>query len=891
MLSHLPMRPLTSEWEPDAWKSSRVQAVAVYANPVWIKIGVCYGFACDPQSTNTIQSTDRLLSQLTQRIVHDARGPRAIVGDFNNAKLPFEQIRAWKRAGFVDLQTCAKEAWGRAIEPTSRHRTTIDHIWVSSELLPFLRSVEVESTLFPDHALVMGHFDGFEGVQSISIWPKPLPWEEVSPDSMEDAQVPPPLQGTVDERYRRIMHLTEQSVDDALRGQGKPGLLPQQRGRATTTAPVQKQHPVIPLRRSRKSETQVTFMGEQFQHVQWCRQVRRLQSLANMHRSHAKATLGQKEALWKSIKQAPGFPGGFAKAWLQRTVVLPNSPPCLPRRVPNAEVVQSILATMIRQFEQLEHELNQVRWQSAKQKRKDNPNMVYQDVARQKSMLVQTQVHSTVVEVTNISDDHLTLEYHPHALALDQPVFAEGGLLSIASHEPGRIQLHQKEHVDVQTTLRQERETPCFLLKGWCVEPPSFSALRQALCTQPDMTDQFVCEAVPCDEILHLFTDGSTQDPAVQPIRISTWALVCADLHRDTFVPCSIGGVPGFVQTTLRAELTAIISAFRFGIRTGRCFYVWTDSQVGYDGILRFRVDTTINVNQADHDLWTILLELWRAASEAKLFERVVKVRSHQDETAYSDVVEKWAIRGNDEADKWAVIARQHLPVALRKIHHQAKLDYHQYSRCRDQVHDTLCAVGTQSVESKPARDVCNDLDWEEVDRARDVTELPSFSGLPSMLPENCGGALGDNAKRIFDWLQTLTSAEGAQPRWISAYELLLHYQASTGHVGVWYNSVSRLFEDAQGVFLHKGFDFLKLSGWFQSALKELAKQLGTHFAPQSRLPHSSIFKCWTRCLLIHMCPHQHAQVGAQLRPAQNGRVTAARQAFGSLPACASLRF
>lgn len=110
----------------DLWKSSRIQAAAVFANPIWLKIGVCYGYATDPNNQETIQATDKLLEQLTQRIVYDARGPRAIVGDFNNAKLPFKQITKWKQAGFVDLQTYARSAWGQAIKPTSRHRATID---------------------------------------------------------------------------------------------------------------------------------------------------------------------------------------------------------------------------------------------------------------------------------------------------------------------------------------------------------------------------------------------------------------------------------------------------------------------------------------------------------------------------------------------------------------------------------------------------------------------------------------------------------------------------------------------------------------------------------------------------------------------------------------------
>eukprot|EP00438_Fugacium_kawagutii_P023515 Skav202877 [mRNA] locus=scaffold3541:203113:203760:- [translate_table: standard] len=177
-MSHLPLRALPSQWDPEMWHSSRIHAAAVYADPVWIKLGVCYGFATDPNSVQTIEATDKLLAQLTQRIVYDAKGPRAIVGDFNNAKLPFKQLAVWKREGFVDLQTWAAEAWGHQIQPTSQHTSTIDHVWVSKELLPFLKRVEIEATLFPNHSVVAGIFDGFKALQSIQVWPKALaiPW-------------------------------------------------------------------------------------------------------------------------------------------------------------------------------------------------------------------------------------------------------------------------------------------------------------------------------------------------------------------------------------------------------------------------------------------------------------------------------------------------------------------------------------------------------------------------------------------------------------------------------------------------------------------------------------------------------------------------------------------
>lgn len=119
--------------------------------------------------------------------------------------------------------------------------------------------------------MVTGYFDGFQQFNAIRVWPKPvpLPWESIS-EEIDDATVKASPQTTTSsqEVYESIMQRFEDCVDTALRKQGSHGLLPQQRGRATRLAPVTCHHPVVPLRRSRKHETQVEFMGENFNHVQ-----------------------------------------------------------------------------------------------------------------------------------------------------------------------------------------------------------------------------------------------------------------------------------------------------------------------------------------------------------------------------------------------------------------------------------------------------------------------------------------------------------------------------------------------------------------------------------------------------------------------------------------------
>lgn len=345
------------------------------------------------------------------------------------------------------------------------------------------------------------------------------------------------------------------------------------------------------------------------------------------------------------------------------------------------------------------------------------------------------------------------------------------------------------------------------------------------------------------------------------------------------------------VQTTLRAEITAVVSALWFAVFHRCKCYIWTDSQTVYDRVTSFATCDTMPIFDADRDLWQQLWEVWQTATAARYFERIIKVRSHQDQQLYSDIIDQWATRGNDAADLWALRARALLPKPLRIAHAQAVKDQQQQHRARDHVHSIICAVGTQAVEAKPARHEADEQAWEDVDREAGKADSPSFVPLPTSCPDLVDSALGDNALRLYNWLRRLVQAPGATPRWVTSYELLVHYQACTGHVVFWFNTAKRAFQDASDVYRQKDHDFLKMSGWFQGALKLLASLLGTRYESRSMLPHSSVFKCWTRCILIGIAPSEHTLVGTWLAPVQNGRVKSVRKAFGQLPTLTSLRF
>ena len=256
VMSNCPIRALPTQWDDTTWTTSRVQACAVHVQSHWIKIGTFYGYAKDAHTKATKERTDSLLQALTDRIVIQARGFRAIVGDFNATTSDLEQFAIWEKYGFREFQEIAAAKWNRPIQNTCHNKSVKDHVWISPELIEKLEDVQVDTSFFPDHAIVYGKFEEFQQPLPTPIWykPHPIPWDRIPDDHVW------PIQALACDSFQEVFQRLEAEVDTALMDHQQPTLLTCQRGRGTVTAPKMIRHSITPLRRSRKNEVQVTYM-------------------------------------------------------------------------------------------------------------------------------------------------------------------------------------------------------------------------------------------------------------------------------------------------------------------------------------------------------------------------------------------------------------------------------------------------------------------------------------------------------------------------------------------------------------------------------------------------------------------------------------------------------
>ena len=324
---------MTSDWDQQAWSTGRIQIAAAFIQTQWLKIGSFYGYAKDAHTKAVQEKTDTLLQQLTDRIVFQSRGLRVLVGDFNATTADLGQFEIWRKHGFREIQEIARARWSQEIQVTCKGTSVKDHVWISAELAEYLQEVRVATDFFSDHAVVYGTFRPFGAHVPTTIWYKPhqLPWESIPVDHNWGQSEP-------QETLPGVFAAMEAQVDAALRSQGKPGLQRNQKGRGTIEAPMTIRHPITPVKPSRRGEVEVSYLGESFVHTKWVRQLRRIQSLCKLLRKPITNPSNWQHVmqLWNSIRGAPGFPGGFPKAWLSKSPCFAGCPNAFAKEATNS---------------------------------------------------------------------------------------------------------------------------------------------------------------------------------------------------------------------------------------------------------------------------------------------------------------------------------------------------------------------------------------------------------------------------------------------------------------------------------------------------------------------------------------------------------------------------
>ena len=419
-LSSSPIRTINNGWDMNLFATGRCSAAQFHHHGHWFTGGVIYGWAASCDSQAVKNQTNLVVAHVFDQIRHH-QGPKFLAGDWNQhpGTLPMHEIL--EQHGWIEVQTFAEQKWGLIPSMTCKNTSRKDFIYVSPEIQPWIQAVAVVDGLFPDHAVLSVDLEIPGKPEEFPYWTKPQPiryssslvaaLKEVTVLHSEEPT------GNPTEQYHQILHEHEQWVDNLTYSTNKQGINRQQKGRGKTLTRAFKGQQSAPIKTGRHGEPSPQFAGRSLQLKQWYTQWRRLINLDRaMHSTTNSLHLPQHRiALWRSIRQASGFPAGFSNWWEQRSIVHPSTPIFIPDFVPDSGSVKAIMHNFAAEVKSLDQHLHQQWISNNKTKYASNPNAIFQAVRDQGPVPVEVlldQRRCVVVEVVDAGSVIVDSSHH-----------------------------------------------------------------------------------------------------------------------------------------------------------------------------------------------------------------------------------------------------------------------------------------------------------------------------------------------------------------------------------------------------------------------------------------------------------------------------------------------
>ena len=457
-LSTLPCRSMSATWDKEAWKQSRFHLSCFMTNNRWIHGGVVYGYAKQPTTNETKTRTEEVCQHVHTRLVEQSTGLRFIGGDFNQENGGIPCMKKWADAGWVNVQCWAAQRLNKPIQFTSKGKSVKDHLFVSPELALYLQDVFVEDTWFPDHAVLRAVFRDLGKPPTFPVWkqPSPINWKEVGllPEITDDSSYPT---NNMNEWYAKIAKNLEERVDKQLRSKQKPVLSKHQKGRAQTMEVRWVTEFGSPPKVAREGEVQPEFHGLDQQHSKWLRQIRRLvcylRGAKEQHPFDSPKALHQ-DQLWQSIHRASGFGNSFATWWGHNQNCGVFELPIAPPTHSIAEIIKEHFQDHLRK---LEASLNAKRIHLAKQRRHDDPNVIFRDLKADAPAPVQVLIDHCSATIQEVLQDEYAIELSENTQWKEnQPILHQDKPIDVIQITEDKLWVEDISKFAVGDNLRQE---------------------------------------------------------------------------------------------------------------------------------------------------------------------------------------------------------------------------------------------------------------------------------------------------------------------------------------------------------------------------------------------------------------------------------------------------
>ena len=388
---------------------------------------------------------------------------------------------------------------------------------------------------------------------------------------------------------------------------------------------------------------------------------------------------------------------------------------------------------------------------------------------------------------------------------------------------------------------------PSLYNHGWMPEPPSLRKFQSLCCSIPDATEQFLPIELLDDE-LYLFSDGGCLAPTSKSGKLAMWGVAVGSLQQDSIQPLSNGLVPGMLQTTVRAEATAVVSVCKFIAKVNQPFSLVIDNDLVFRRTKRYlRSPTGVPANQKDADLWTEMAI--RLQQIKHLCRNVIKIVSHQDEAAAETEAERWLIRGNNAADSTATSALQTYPQIVHQWQ-QYHADVKQINIFREAVRKVLLQVGRQAVMSRPSKKA-DKADSQPAARPRFVqSDLQCVQFPGSVDPQVPLRYRVEGLEQFLAWFQTLEDPT-CEPILVTWFHLNLLYERQQRALGFRYSPSSKRWKQVKSETTY--LNFVSRTNHFSRFVQGLFEVLSLSCKVFHLRPQSVALPFWTQCLRMRL--------------------------------------
>ena len=446
---------MTPTWPHEKWNESRFHTACFQIGQRWIQGGVVYGYAAQPESPTTKNNTDQICQHVLTRLLRHSHGMRFIAGDFNQPDGALPSMQQLKEAGWINAQQWALERLNQPIQPTCKNKTVKDHLYVSPELAEYLKEVIIMNDWFPDHAVLVAKFRTIGKPPKLPIWrqPKPIPWDDAIADEVA-ANFRSQQRETSDLTTAYTALCKDVELAAAAAFSKRQGVLSDaSHGRAQTLEVKWRQEYSTPIRKSREGEFQPTYHGINIQHARWIRQYRRLINLSRMDPAKPGHAYVHRMQLWQSIRTSAGFHPDFPTWWKNTT----NCSVSIDHVVPDKPEVIMLCNSFHEQLQAFEKSLNQQRIQDAKQRRLDDPMLIFRDLKNPPPQPVSMLLEKAESIITHVDHDDVSVEFSKEANWTEtSPVYCGQHRAEIIHATPDKLWLTTVDGLQPGETMTQE---------------------------------------------------------------------------------------------------------------------------------------------------------------------------------------------------------------------------------------------------------------------------------------------------------------------------------------------------------------------------------------------------------------------------------------------------